>query len=164
MGWGLAASGGLKTFFPWKVAAGALLSGELSAPSHYRPSLWPGLSAHRAEPPCWTCRGPGLRWERQAGVSRRPWCLVSPQKELPRASSVLGRGGGTRQRTSRSGCRETDMTAALALWGKLAGGTEVQEADCPLGGGAAEVADAGVFSEAPDLGSGHPETSPRHWW
>lgn len=94
MGWGLLASGGLKTFFPWKVAASVLLSGELSAPSRCRPGLRQWLSARRAEPPCWTFRGLGWGGSTGQGSVGRSRCLVSPQKALPCATSGLG--GGTR--------------------------------------------------------------------
>ena len=99
MGWGRLASGGLKTFFPWKVASGALLSGELSAPSHRRPGLW-----QRAVLPDFPW--PGLGWERRAGVSRVVLLLVSPQKALPCVTSGLG-GGGDNERQGLAAGRRT---------------------------------------------------------
>lgn len=113
---------GSEDIFSMESSRWRSLSGELSAPSRCRPSLWQRAvrSSGRASlldlPRAWAEVGAPGR-----GQSGGPWCLVSPQKELPCASSVLGRGGGTRQRTSRSGCRVTDTIAALALCGKLAG-------------------------------------------
>ena len=89
MGWGLPASGGLKTFFPWKVAAGSLLSRELSV-SLPPPAgalavgctllgliLFAGLSM-------------GLGWGGSArqGSFRQFWTPVSLQQALPPETSV----------------------------------------------------------------------------
>lgn len=42
---GLGPLGGLKTFFPWKVAAGSCLAGSAWAPSHRLRGPWPWLSS-----------------------------------------------------------------------------------------------------------------------
>lgn len=92
MGWGLPASGGLKTFFPWKVAASVLLSGELSAPSCRRPGLrqWAVHSSGRAS--LLDFLWPGLGWEHRAGVSRA--VLLPGQSPEGAALCDLGSGRG----------------------------------------------------------------------
>ena len=94
MRWGLPASGGLKTFFPWKVAASVLLSRELSAPSRRRPGLWQWAARSSGRASLLDFPWSGLGWEHREGVSRA--VLLPGQSPEGAGLCDLGLRGGMR--------------------------------------------------------------------
>lgn len=130
--------GGLKTFFPWKVAAGSLLSRELSVPLPPPVgALAMGYGCPRTDSLCRTFHGPGVGWERQVGVRRAgsgpgsapSWRLPSE----PLVCFLFASRFGARwvNEYQGSGWEGTDLTLWLALQGATGWGRERQEVDCP---------------------------------